>query len=156
MENKHKEFKPYDRVLVRDSDDIWRIELYSNWDDEYKQHLTLAYGDGLRIEDEDILPYEGNEYLVGTTDDPEKEIKIGDEYIIGISYNDDMLPDLDGNYIMGKIQNLIKSGDYEFFDFENFSRMYAIRFEDFNPSDMIETRKHILCVKNGKVVRYKE
>ena len=33
---------------------------------------------------------------------------------------------------------------------------YAIKFSDFNPENMEETKKHILCVKNGKIIRYKE
>ena len=31
---------------------------------------------------------------------------------------------------------------------------YAIRFKDFDPSNMEETRKHILRVKNGRIIRY--
>lgn len=30
---------------------------------------------------------------------------------------------------------------------------YCIPFSKFNPNDLEETRKHILCVKNGKLVR---
>lgn len=32
---------------------------------------------------------------------------------------------------------------------------FAIRFKDFDPSNMEETKKHILCVKGGRIVKYK-
>lgn len=37
-----------------------------------------------------------------------------------------------------------------------FQYSFFVRFSDFNPYDMEETRKHILCVRDGKIVRYKE
>ena len=151
MEKEHKQFKPYERVLVRDAYGKWRCDIYSHYDKNENSHWVIGLGWTLDV---DILPYEGNEHLLGNSDEPEEEIKIGDEYMIGITYNDDMLPDLDRSFIMGKVESLIKSGDYEFFNFEYSTRMYAIRFEDFNPNDKEETRKHILCVRNGKVVRY--
>ena len=33
---------------------------------------------------------------------------------------------------------------------------FAIRLKDFDPSNIEETRKKILCVKNGKIIRYKD
>ena len=71
MKIDHKQFKPYDRVLVRDVANIWQIDFYSHWNKEKEQHITLAYGDGIVMTDRDILPYEGNEHLLGTDDNPE-------------------------------------------------------------------------------------
>lgn len=155
METKHKTFQPYDRVLVRDSEDKWQIDFYSHWNNDYKQHITLAYGDGLKIEDADILPYEGNETLLGSTQEPEEEIELEErEWIMVCNFPGQFeacwscrqFKLLQGNkiYVINKYEPIC----------ENY--MYAIRFSDFNPNDMEETRKHILCVKDGKVVRYKE
>ena len=63
-EEKH-EFKPFDKVLVRDLDTSeWRPRLYSR-----KGRVGYCMQDG--CEYMQILPYEGNEHLVGTTNNPE-------------------------------------------------------------------------------------
>lgn len=155
MENKHKKFKPYDRVLVRDSEDKWQIDFYSHWNDEYKQHITLVYDDGLKIEDSDILPYEGNEHLVGTADEPEKEIKLEYwEWIMALSGCLDEPSNEPSDWYLEQINHI--SGEENIETKRGCPYHYFIRFKDFNPNDMEETRKHILRVKNGKIVRYKE
>lgn len=59
-------FKPFDKVLVRDEDDdgnFWKIELFSHYDasSEYPYYcLSSNYSK--------CIPYEGNEHLLGTTD----------------------------------------------------------------------------------------
>ena len=62
---KHKEFKPYQRVLVRewyDCKSIWTASLYSHYDDALDRHCLL--GDK-HVEDNEIIPYEGNEDKLG-------------------------------------------------------------------------------------------
>ena len=155
MENRHKQFKPYDRVLVRDSDDRWQIDFYSRWNDEEKQHITLAYGDGLVLLDSDILPFEGNEHLVGTTDEPEEEIELKEgEWIFVCSFPEQF--EAGWNLRQFKLiqEKRIYVTDRYASNYTNYN--YAIPFKDFNPYDMEETRKHILCVKDSKVVKYKE
>ena len=59
------EFKPFDKVLVRDVDkDTWRPRLYS-----CKGRVGYCMQDN--YEYMQILPYEGHEHLVGTTNNPE-------------------------------------------------------------------------------------
>lgn len=155
METKHKKFKPYDRVLVRDSEDKWQIDFYSHWSGGLSQHVTLAFGDGLKIDDKDILPFEGNEHLVGTTDEPEEEIKLEEgEWIIA---NDRDYPLEIGHGSLGKCIRVEGNTFVERSPFgdNGLKYFYAIRLKDFNPNDIEETKKHILCVKNGKVVKYK-
>lgn len=61
-------FKPYDKVLVRDSEyDNWQCGLFSHYDkdNEYPYYcigIHYAY----------CIPYEGNEHLVGTTGEPKE------------------------------------------------------------------------------------
>lgn len=60
-------FKPFDRVLVRDSNiDIWRAEIFSHYLQEDQPFPTsyLCVG-GLWAQ---CIPYEGNESLLGTSD----------------------------------------------------------------------------------------
>ena len=66
VELKHKiEFKPFDKVLVRDSKlDKWRANLFGYIDKDECYHcvyVNWAY----------CIPYEGNEHLLGTTKDVE-------------------------------------------------------------------------------------
>lgn len=64
---KEYEFKPFDKVLVRDSnDDVWNINFFSfiATISKFKyQTITFAY--------EQCIPYEGNEHLLGTTNNPD-------------------------------------------------------------------------------------
>lgn len=69
------QFNPFDKVLVRDNENgsrVWKAAFYSHFyierDNGY--HVTTAgdfYLDG------EIIPYEGNEHLLGTTDKPKEE-----------------------------------------------------------------------------------
>lgn len=149
MENKHK-FKPFDKVWVRDHEEVWQPDLYGFWDKGRDRHQTMInYG----IADSDILPYEGNEHLIGTTDDPDEEIAIENgEYCFG-AYRDDCTKLVNWQLfqfdcIDSDCQFKERFGKGRYFDL-------AFRFSDFNP-DMDELRKHILCVKNGRIVRFKE
>ncbi len=61
-------FKPYDRVLVRESDRmVWKCDFFSHYNNAntgvhiYRTiHSSYTY----------CIPYEGNEHLVGTKDSP--------------------------------------------------------------------------------------
>ena len=62
------EFKPFDRVLVRDSDDEkWSACLYSHKDSNSREYYHRMVGDAGFAQ---CIPYEGNEHLLGTTDSP--------------------------------------------------------------------------------------
>ena len=64
-EVKEPEFKPFDRVLVRDCDDeAWTAHLYSHLD-ENLSYIYQTVGDGGYHQ---CIPYEGNEHLLGTTE----------------------------------------------------------------------------------------
>lgn len=147
---KHKEFKPYDKVLVKEMNDYWTCDFYSHYNSEFGSHETLIIK---RVEDENIIPFEGNEHLAGTTDEPEEEITIEI-----------------GEYCFGAyIHNTRFITDWRIFQFdcidsddtfkerfgENRCFNYAIRFSDFDPNDIEKTKKHILCAKDGKIVKYK-
>lgn len=154
MENKHKQFNPFDKVLVRELFPYWCCDLYSHFNSNLETHETTTYRN---IKDSDILPYEGNEHLLGTTDEPEEEIELKEGDMIVCEYDINCLLNGVGNirYFSGEthhdfiIVNPIKP------DGCRGSYAYFIPFSKFNPKDMEETKKHILCVKNGKIVRYK-
>lgn len=63
---KHKEFEPFQKVLIKilggTSDSMWLAALYSHYNASKDRHYLL----GLTwVEDDDIVPYEGNEDLLG-------------------------------------------------------------------------------------------
>ena len=70
--SEHK-FKPFEKVLVRDiaAGDGWRASFFSHY------HGGRPVGINGWMYDF-IIPYEGNEHLLGTKDWPEPELKKGD------------------------------------------------------------------------------
>lgn len=59
------EFKPFDKVLVRDDeDDFWRASVFS-----HKRGNEYAYCSAGHMWRQ-CIPYEGNEHLLGTIDTP--------------------------------------------------------------------------------------
>lgn len=142
-----KKFNAFDRVLVRiriDTPLIWTCTFYSHLDND-GCHVTIG---GQIFDDKDILPYESNEHLVGTTDEPDEVVRLEEEYLFVIN-------DIVETPTWWNLIQLDYVNSYVFFDVEGGKWHYAIRFKDFNPNDMEETKKHILCVKNGKVIKYK-
>lgn len=69
VEEPHK-FKPFDKVLVRDDKtELWGIGLFERLEDELNYPFTTMVSCFKQC-----IPYEGNEHLLGTSDDP-KETK---------------------------------------------------------------------------------
>lgn len=66
--DKECEFKPFDRVLVRDKDnEKWKADFFSHIQDENLYYFSTICGSWRQC-----IPYEGNEHLVGTCDSPDK------------------------------------------------------------------------------------
>lgn len=64
IEQEHK-FKPFDKVLVRDDgDERWRISLFSSCSNNQKYRFCCL------TRFKQCVRYEGNEKLLGTTDEP--------------------------------------------------------------------------------------
>lgn len=62
-----QEFKPFDKVLMRNEDNqTWRACLFSH----YRKDLYFLYVCVGCSAYKQCIPYEGNEYLLGTTDSP--------------------------------------------------------------------------------------
>ena len=60
------EFKPLDRVLVRDDDNCeWCLALYAYYKEKTEEHRMVGGTCWAQC-----IPYEGNEHLLGTTDKP--------------------------------------------------------------------------------------
>ena len=67
MDLKEHQFKPFEKVLVRDSyEDKWRASFFSNIRESYAKYVTTG------LVWKFCIPYEGNEHLLGTTNNVEK------------------------------------------------------------------------------------
>lgn len=63
-EAKHQ-FKPFDKVLVRDyNDNEWKCDFFSNMNEHGYYNCINSWW-------HQCIPYEGNEHLLGTTNEPE-------------------------------------------------------------------------------------
>ena len=70
METTAKRFKPFQKVLVRDFPiSEWVPAFYCRKEHTYNRHQVMGHHN--EYNDDDIIPYEGNEYLTGTNIDPE-------------------------------------------------------------------------------------
>ena len=142
-----KKFKPFQKVIIKSLiDEYWSCDLYSHLVKDTGLHETI---NRTGLKDNDILPYEGNEELVGTTDKPEQEIRLEKGEWIFVA--DEIKYFLDSRFSI----RIFKEITNNVFVTNAYNYQYAIRFSDFNPNDMEETSRHILCVKNGKIIRYK-
>ena len=66
---KEPTFQPYEKVLARDYDkDQWTPQIFSHYNNGSKCKYRMCGGMGFS----QCIPYEGNEHLVGTTDNPVK------------------------------------------------------------------------------------
>lgn len=62
------QFKPFDKVLVRNEDiEAWQSRLYDMY------FIGIGHGTQDNLCYKQCIPYEGNEYLLGTTDNPKEE-----------------------------------------------------------------------------------
>lgn len=71
IERPQCQFKPFDKVLVRDSDTGWHIDFFEmynseDWDAPRKYECIMGKWS-------QCIPYAGNEHLLGTTDSPSND-----------------------------------------------------------------------------------
>lgn len=60
-------FKPFDKVLVRcNEDSVWRCELFSHYNTFNKRYTYACLSSIYKY----CIPYEGNQHLLGTTNNP--------------------------------------------------------------------------------------
>lgn len=141
-----KKFEPFEKVLTRmGPGKTWEPDLYS-YSSQTNLHKTIG---GCWKSDRDIIPFEGNEHLVGTTDEPEEEIVLKEgEFILCHDFIE-MIQDGVGTlskYVGLVVDNIkCKAGTFH----------YCIPMSKYNQNNLEETRKWILKVKGDKLVKVK-
>lgn len=65
--NTHKHFEPFQKVLRSIGHEfgyeVWFADFYSHYDDSTREHYLAS---GYVVDDEEIIPFEGNEDKLGT------------------------------------------------------------------------------------------
>lgn len=151
-----RKFKCKDEVIVRYKKPgcCWFYGVVSHSGDDY---IVLSGGFRYPYEIYDILPYEGNESLVGTTDSPASEdvsLKKGE-----LLYCFDFIENLEKRSInLGEFEYIIDTRGLDYnpdglIYVSGCNWVYCIPFSKFNPDDLEATKKEILTVKNGKLVK---
>lgn len=150
-----KTFKPFEKVLVRNSDEeVWCPAFYCYYDKKRNSHSTSQGICSVAR----IIPFADNEHLVGTTDMPEEEIRLEENSICVFSNNKHELES--GFGTMARFRRL-DGGHFPLKDafciyYANNSEShyyYCIPISKFYPKDTEFTKKEILTVKNGKIVK---
>lgn len=145
--NMEKKFKCKDEVLVR-YNRVEKMEwTYGIFSHETKDFIVLCGDIRLNREFFDIIPFDGNEHLVGNYDAQEEEIvlEIGTKVM---SMTDD------GKWVLCVLDRVTTNGLYEeLSDGSLYVMKYIVPFSKFNPNDMEATNKEILTVRNGKLVK---
>lgn len=148
MEQK-KEFKPFDKLVIKKKgkETYWHCDLFSH---EIADYIVTVGNYTYKKDDYYILPFEGNEHWIGLpfTKDELGELNIGDTIVAfddedkGI--NTKLLVDVTRLRSVSVDRICTEGGPIY---------KYCIPFSQFNPNDMEETKKHVLTVKDGKLVK---
>lgn len=73
------ELKPFDKVLARDEDDkSWEIDIFGRYEENERVYPYRCISEHYR----QCIPYEGNEFLLGTTLSPKPELNDGDIVVV--------------------------------------------------------------------------
>lgn len=68
-EKQEHQFKPFDKVLVRDSEnEEWKADFFSRYYTDYRYDYECVSGAYIQC-----IQYKGNEHLLGTTNKPKEE-----------------------------------------------------------------------------------
>ena len=138
-----KKFKPFEKILYRCQNKIWYPSFYQCSNGKY--HFVV--GEDEHIEDDDIILYIGNEHLAGIFGEPEEEITLAKGEYIAVS---DRLDRLEQGF--GTIRKFVNTTKESIVSTSE-SWVYCIPFSKFNPNNLEETKKWILKVKDGKLVK---
>lgn len=130
-----------------DNEMRWFCSEFSNYDGSY---FTLICGNKYHLDCFDILPYKGHEYLVGTLDEPEKwrTLKEGDLIVVF-----DDIKDVEQGYVsIRKFCGV--NGDKVVCNNSKVTWNLCVPYSKFNADNIEETKKYILCGKDGKLVKF--
>lgn len=147
-----QKFKCKDEVIYQGANQgsKWKYGIFSH----YGHNCIEIVGGTLNTNYFKVLPYKGNEHLVGTTDSPEEEIKLNEGDIIICADTLDYIAN--GVGAICKYVSISSNGRLINVMFTEDSRSYykyCVPYSKFNINDLEATKKEILKVENGKLVK---
>lgn len=153
MDMGQKKFEPFDKILLKNKKEgfKWWCDWFSHEDKD--NIYTVGFGEYPK-DIFDIIPFEGNETLVGTSDmtDDSFDLKDGERIVVFYDEREFINKGICNiRYYRGIKGDVIYSSCNENGNISSYK--FCIPLSKFNPDDMAETRKHILTVKNGKLVK---
>lgn len=140
-----KQFKPFDKVLYRLAKEFCWIPSFYQMKNGYN-HFVIDTDNS--ISNSDIISYEGNEHLVGTCDEPEEIYLIAKGELILCSNIIDNLCDGRGSIVEFKC---IK--DKYIYTNLSLPYEYCIPMSKYDLNNLAETKKWVLTVKNGNLIK---
>lgn len=149
-------FAPFDRIIIGNTKmkswEPWFCAQFSHIEGDF---LRVVGGNKFDLRSCQVLPFEGNEYLLGTTDTPvlipfEVETPIGTSLVVGNTI--ERL--LDGQGIPRTLIGVSRDEFRTRLKKKESKFKFAIRSELYKPEDLELVREHILVVHNGKVVAW--
>lgn len=147
-QTEQRKFKCKDEILFSFKGEYSPIWTYGIVSHETVRFVILCGNIKLDKEQYKVIPFIGNEDLVGSEDAAKEEEVLLEKGELAYGFDD--IKDFEGlDLILGKFR---RAGDN--IEFHNaFPLMYCIPFSKFNPNDLEATKKEILTVKNGKLVK---
>lgn len=124
------EFKPFDKVLMRDSEhEIWEPALFSGKvGDAFKDTSLSVY--------RYCIPYEGNEHLAGTYNAPHKEFQEGE--LVAFSDNKKV-------WYIGFFNKKIQEGEMNYTGYRETDKAYITQWRYCEPA-----KKHFDIFMSGE------
>lgn len=151
MENK---FKCKDEVIYRTHKKTeWMYGIYS-YQGTFNHFLVgdilVKFGIG------DVLPYEGNEHLVGTTDEPEKPLLFEGQIVLAFCDFDELL---NHDLVMGKFKGVDEKIDMILIEGSKGTHFrYCVPFSKFDSFDYGATKAEVIMVSEDthKLVKFEQ
>lgn len=147
-QNGQRKFKCKDEVIItyKDEGSRWTYGIFSH---ETETHIALCGGFLFNKESVNVVPFAGNENLVGTVYEYISEEKTQLEVGTLVFCFDHISSFEELDMAVGKFERVLSE---EIF-ISGCCWNYCIPFSKFNPDDLESTKKEILTVKNGKLVK---
>ena len=135
--------KPFDKIVYRKGNNPWNIAHFSHVSNDMLHTSEFS----ISLSEVVFFPFEGNEKLVGTTNNVEDEVFLPEGSIVYCGNEEDCA-------LGWTISEFKEIDDDLFMDKYGCYYDYVIPAKDYDYENWEETKKHILKCRDGKVVHF--
>lgn len=150
-----KQYKCKDEVLYRfnyhkeGKTEPWIYGVFSHYkkkDDRFGTYDVVINGNCYPFADTDIIPFKGNEYLVGTTNEPDPGIEMSiDSPVMALTDN--------GNWVLAEYKGFICDDEKIIVKFTNGQIVYVKVIIPLNAFYFGDNHSEYISVKNNKLMK---